>query len=629
MCGIAGVFGPAPKDECASIAQRMSDALVHRGPDDSGLWCVDNIGISMRRLSIIDLANGHQPMLSDDGMVIVYNGELYNYRELRKELVADGFVFKTDSDTEVMLNMYRRYGLACVHRLNGMFAACIINQRERKAHLIRDRLGIKPVYYGTGSQRIYFASELKALLAGMDNRPTLNRQALHHYLTFQYVPPPQTMWENIYKLAPGHHLTVDLRDSSIDIQQYWALDFAAEAEEPGRDYLAEFSELFLSAVDRRLLASDVPVGMLLSGGLDSSAVGAAAVELGHRDFHTFNVAYAEGGRFSEAPYARTVSTHIGSKHHEVVIDRDDFINFLPEFVWQSDEPSGALAGVAVHYLSKLAQQHVKVVLAGEGGDEVLCGYAMDEAAKLADKRHRATGWVPKAAFRMLSSVAPHAKKASLNALGKYGWSGYLSGWAVNATYLWSEDEKRALWRDGSTFASSDDLIRSWYTSIGERHPLDQIQQIYCQSWLVENLLMRSDKMTMGVSLELRVPFLDHTLVEWAMRLPRYWKVGDARRGYATKKVLRDFALTRLPASIVDRPKEGFPQPVHRWLKEGLGSWARSRLNRSGSELSKHLEIGLLNDTLIAAEQGDYSAAQKVWVVLILDYWMERWIENAG
>ena len=328
MCGIVGLAGRFSQSEAAALADRMNRTIVHRGPDDAGLWATDGFAFAMRRLSIIDLTGGHQPIWSADGIGIIFNGEIYNYRVLRAELEASGYVFATHSDTEVILHLYQRDGLDMLQRLEGMFAICLYDRSRRRLHLIRDRFGVKPLYYAEIGGTFYFASEIKAILEVLPSRPDLNRQALHDYLTLRFVPAPNTVWCGIWKLPPAHRLTYGIGAGLQPPERYWQLDFAASEVEPGRDYPAEFSGLFLSAVEKRLVAADVPVGVLLSGGLDSSAVSAAAVELGHKDFHTFSVAFAEGGQYDETPYARAVAAHIGSQHHEVPIDREAFIVFL-------------------------------------------------------------------------------------------------------------------------------------------------------------------------------------------------------------------------------------------------------------------------------------------------------------
>ncbi len=298
MCGIAGVVA-APTPQRGEAIRRMTATLAHRGPDDDGYFEDDRVALGMRRLSIIDLACGHQPIRSRDGVVIVYNGEAYNYRVLRAELERTGVSFATDSDTEVVLELYRAHGIEGLSRIEGMFGLCIYDPRRNELHLARDRLGVKPLYYRADGAGLAFGSEIKALLAGLPARPALDRQAIHDYLTLRFVPAPATVWKDVRKLEPGHRLRLDLESGELELHRWWHVDFDSEPYDPSRDYEGEFEALFLAAVEKRLLASDVPVGVLLSGGLDSSAVSAAAVELGHRDFHTFSVGFAGDDAVSE------------------------------------------------------------------------------------------------------------------------------------------------------------------------------------------------------------------------------------------------------------------------------------------------------------------------------------------
>lgn len=599
----------------------MNAQIVHRGPDDDGIWANDGSALAMRRLSIIDLAGGHQPMIAPSGTVLVFNGEIYNFLALRDEL-AGVWEFRTRSDTEVVLALYETEGIGALERLEGMFAVALLDIRRRRLHLVRDRLGKKPLYYTEAPGPILFASELKALLAGLDARPALDRQALHDYLTLRYVPAPATPWRGIRKLEAGERLEVDLADGARRLHRWWRLDVVS-GDGPDPDAPVQFERLLLEAVEKRLLAADVPVGVLLSGGLDSSAVSAAAVELGHRDFHTFAVGFAEGGEFSELAFARQVAEHVGSRHHEVVIDRDQFVAALPELVYQTDEPLADLATVPLHAVARLAREHVKVVLSGEGADEVLAGYDLDVLAARLDRLHRLRH-VPPALLRALGRALPPGRGDAIRNLAAGGWTGLLRTQHAHMTWVFDEREKAALWRDGAGLRSTAALVDGWYADSRSSHPLDQLVQVYCRSWLPEDLLMKADKATMAASLELRTPFLDHRLVEWAARAPLEWKVGSPATGWRSKRILREFAEHRLPRAIVDRPKRGFPVPAYGWLSEGLAPWAEERLLGSASRVAELLQPEPMRVALTRSAGGDMIAAHKVWTLLVLDHWLERW-----
>jgi asparagine synthase (glutamine-hydrolysing) len=626
MCGIAGLAGDFTSAEGLGVVATMNAALIHRGPDDEGSWACDGFAFAMRRLSIIDLSGGHQPMRTGDGLGIVFNGEIYNYRALRDELVRSGYAFETNSDTEVTLKLFHRDGLAAIRRLEGMFAICIHDPGPRRLFLARDRLGKKPLYYGRLGGRFFFASELKAILAACGARPPVNLQAVHHYLTLRYVPGPDTIWSGIRKLEPACTLTLDLDSGTETVDRYWSAPFFARPLEEGRDYVREFETRFLPAVEKRLVASDVPVGTLLSGGLDSSAVSAAAIELGHRDLHTFSVSFGDGGDFDETGYAREVAGQTGSRHHEVVIGQKEFLEFLPQLPYWTDEPLADLASIPLFYVCRLAHSEVKVVLSGEGGDEIFAGYSLDRLAVTLRHLARLARLAPPPLLRAAAAIAPHARaRRVLRDLAASGIGGFLGAQVRHMSYYWNEREKAELWRGSPPLDSTDGLIRSWYRECASGEPVDQIQQVMVRSWLVEDLLMKADRMSMANSLELRVPFLDHHLVEWASSLPLAWRVGDSSSGPVSKRVVREFCRRRLPERILERPKQGFPVPAYRWLANGLGGWAEQLLLGGRARLAEWLDLERARPILAAARAGDELAAHKTWALIVLEHWMRRWL----
>jgi asparagine synthase (glutamine-hydrolysing) len=626
MCGIVGVLAVESMHEGLHIVEKMNHAILHRGPDDVGEWGTGGFAFGMRRLSIIDLTGGHQPMWTEDGVGIVLNGEIYNYRSLRQNLQTDGYSFKTNSDTEVVLQLFHRNGLDAIGQLEGMFAICLYDPRRQAIHLVRDRLGKKPLYYGWLDGQFYFASELKAILAVADKRPSVNLQALHHYLTLRYVPGPETIWRGLWKLEPGSILTFDLSRNDYSVQRYWHVDFNSAPLCPERDYLREFEDLFLPAVEKRLVASDVPVGTLLSGGLDSSAVSAAAVELGHRDFHTFSVAFEGGGEFDETDYARETAAWAGAKHHEVFIGEQQFVEFLPDLVYYADEPLADLASIPLYYVCKLARSEVKVVLSGEGSDEILAGYSLEQMAVKFRRMKMLERLFPRPLLRLGGALAPSRKyRAALDSLAEVGVGGWLGAQSWHMTRYWMEAEKHTLWRESQGFSTTEELIRLWYAACPSSEPTDQLQQVMCRSWLVEDLLMKADKMSMANSLELRTPFLDHRLVEWAATLPLAWKVGDKSSGPVSKRILREFCKTRLPERVIRRPKRGFPVPAYEWLKGALGEWAEDLVATSSSRLATYFDSAAIARTASAARQGEVGAAHKMWALVILECWLQRWL----
>jgi asparagine synthase (glutamine-hydrolysing) len=364
---------------------------------------------------------------------------------------------------------------------------------------------------------------------------------------------------------------------------------------------------------------------LLSGGIDSSAVSAAAAELGIRGLHSFTVAFEDGGEFTEMSFARQVARHIGAQHHEVLIGKREFVDFLPQFVWYSDEPVADLASVPLHYVSQLARRHVKVVLSGEGADEILAGYNFEHMVAKLDRRGRFLRHVPRSIFGMAAHLFSGRRGAVLRAMGQDGWSATLKANLTSATAIWNGSDLDALWCGGSV-QSPARVVERWYENCESSEPVDLIQHAWCQDWLVEDLLMKADKMTMANSIELRVPFLTNSFVEWAQSLPSEWRVGSTRVGYSSKRILRSFAEKRLPAEIVSRPKRGFPVPAYQWLQhDDIGQWAAGRLSDRASPIYSWINPEPVMRELAMARSGKTSAAERIWSLLVLDYWARRWV----
>jgi asparagine synthase (glutamine-hydrolysing) len=626
MCGIVGVAGRFSREQLGSTVKAMTDAIAHRGPDDEGSWVGDGFAFGMRRLSIIDLAGGHQPMWdARTGLGVVYNGEVYNYKAVRAGLERSGMSFHTSCDTEVVLQGLALKGPDAVHEWNGMFGVAAWNEREKKLLLIRDRMGVKPLYYYWDGATLMFASEIKALLASKIFPRQLNRQAIWDYLTFHYVPGPDTMWHNIRKLPPGHMLEW-APNKEPRVSRYWQTDVVSEGDAVDIEKKTrEFEDLFLDSVSQRLLASDVPVGVMLSGGLDSSAIAAAAVELGHKQFHTFSVGFADGGEYSELGYARLVAKHFGLPNHEIVVDRRSFLEMLPDAVRASDEPLADLTIVPLLAVLKLARGHVKVALSGEGSDEILAGYGLEDVHRKYETI-RQIQRLPSSVIAPFSRALRLVSERSGDKLGQIA-SIPLSRWNVALrNYMslhWEEAQKPALWPsfEGS---DSDAILTNMYAAATSKNPLDQLLSVYQKSWLVEDLLMKADKMSMATSLELRVPFLDYRIVEWANRQPIGAKIGRVDGRNVTKRVLRRFAKSRLPREIIDRPKKGFPVPVLGWLTDdAFNGWAREYLMGNHSRLKQLFRAEEMQRQLHRAMSGERKAADKSWLLIVLETWLRE------
>lgn len=631
MCGIAGWFDlPLPAGEGAATLQRMCNEILHRGPDDNGTYMHARAALGFRRLSIVDLEGGHQPMGTDDGAIhLVFNGEIYNHNALRGELQSEGRVFRTTSDTEVMLRLYERDGLRAFERMNGMFAVAVLDLRRGEFHLVRDRLGVKPLYYARVGSGLVFGSEIKAILASGLVAKNINQRALWDYLTFRYVPAPETIWQGVMKLPPAHSLTLRL-DGNGDAapRRWWSMPMHAPHDARRDDeYVAEFGALFEDAVDLRMRA-DVPVGITLSGGLDSSAVVAAAHRLGN--LKTFSVSFEGSPETDELPYARQVAQQFATDHHEVMIGQKDFMDFLPEFVWHTDEPLADLASIPLHYVCRLARQHVKVVLSGEGSDEILAGYNFERLAQqwdeAAEARNSIPWWGRGKPGNLLSRLHPdlaHLRSQAATICDQRAVAEPLS-----MTNYWSAADKQRLLRASGTWPDSLDRMRAQLIELGDQPPLNQALHLYCQDWLVEDLLMKADKMSMANSLELRTPFLDYRLVEFAAGLPPHLKAGRGRDGeYRSKQILRQYAKSRLPETIIDRPKQGFPVPVYGWLSGSLSDWARDIL-LSPDACARDWFDG---DALSAVVQDGTRASagmmerHRLWNLLVLETWMRKWL----
>jgi len=615
MCGIVGIIGDLSHDNLHQKITAMNNAQRHRGPDEDGVHVDDGFAMGMVRLSIVDLTGGTQPIWTGDqdgqGNGIVFNGEIYNHKSLRENL-PDHITFKTNSDTEALLHTIDQKGIDGLQDLNGMFGFAYYNANDNRIILARDRIGIKPLYYADIDGVFYFASEIKSIIKALPKKPEINMQGLSDFLTYRYVPAPNTIWKNIYKLQPGHVLNFDIKNHQYDISCYWnKTQFESEKSDSSRNYSQEFEELFLDSVNQRLLSSDVDVGIMLSGGLDSSAIGAAATLNGHKNLHSFSIAFEDGGDYSELPYAREVANHLNFTHHEITIGQKEFLEFLPEQAYHTDEPLADLASIPTYFVSKLARETVKVTLSGEGADEIFAGYNMDEIHKKF-KLLKALSVLPPSVLKKIP--VPMIKK-----LGRSGYDDFLTKNPSYISYYFNDDAKNSLWSHDYNLESSDKHLNDLYSATASAHPIDQMQTAYVQSWLVENLLMKADKMSMATALELRVPFLDHRMVEWATTLPINQKIGQCPQ-YTTKKILRDFSTRHLPASIINRPKRGFPVPAMKWIKDDLNGWARDIIFGKNSSLLHFMNRNALESLFDDLNKN----SGKIWLLIILDHWLKAY-----
>jgi len=568
MCGICGIFFTdrdrhVSRDALAAMNRR----ILHRGPDDEGYFVEENVGLAMRRLSIIDVKTGHQPLSNETCDVwIVYNGEIYNYAALRADLEAKGYRYRTRSDTETIIHLYEQYGRDCVKHLRGMFAFAIWDRRKQTLFAARDRLGIKPFYYRWEGSTFLFGSEIKAILAFSNVTAQFNRGALAEYLAFGYLTGPQTMFAGIRKLMPGHTLELAERGEP-SIEQYWDLSMETDDEPHPREYYVNtYRELFEESVSSHLM-SEVPLGVFLSGGLDSSAVAALTKKIRRDRIQTFSVGYSEEA-FSELGYAREVAEHIQSEHHEVRLSREEFFASLPKLIWHEDEPLVWPSSVALYFVARLAREHVTVVLTGEGSDETLAGYTRYAWTLTNARMDRAYRTVTPDTFRRLvrkmikagplgASLRRRLEHTFLVRDGNSWPSFYYDNFF--STFSASEQSDlltpEALTAGGDAYAGS---MRAWERSQGDL--LHRLLYSDINSYLIE-LLMKQDQMSMAASVESRVPFLDHVLVEFAASIPAQCLI----HGMAGKLILKQSVAGLLPDAIVYRKKMGFPTPWEYWL----------------------------------------------------------------
>jgi len=633
MCGIAGILEFARDTRAEPAALRaMCQIIAHRGPDDDGFYTDGPLGIGMRRLSIVDVAGGHQPISNEDGSItIVFNGEIYNHLSLREQLIARGHSYRTHSDTETVVHLYEEYGRDCVQHLRGMFAFAIWDRNKKALFIARDRLGIKPLYYQLTSERLLFGSEIKVLLAHGSIGPEFDRAALPEFLAFGYLSGEDTFYLGIRKLLPGHTMEIGL-DGKPQIRQYWDLDASTPHTSRGESYyVRSYRELLEGAVSSHLM-SDVPLGVFLSGGLDSSAVAALMTKIRREPVETFSVGYREQ-TYSELPFAQIVADHIKSQHREVLVSEQDFFNALPHLIWHEDEPIVWPSSVSLYFVAKLARESVTVVLTGEGSDETLAGYtryAFTLKNAALDRAYRSV--VPGSLRRGLRNTvakspllgATTRRKLEHTFLAKDGAS-WASFYFDNFFSAFDEAEQTGLLTSdfANEFAPATaykSVLQYWEHSSGEM--LQRLLYTDIKTYLVE-LLMKQDNMSMAASIESRVPFLDHVLVEFATRIPREVQI----KGLSGKTILKKAVEDVLPHEIIYRPKLGFPTPWSGWLAGPRLETIREMLLEPRS-----LDRGYFRREAIERLFNEHRAkhrdnSDRIWRLLNLELWHRVCLEG--
>ncbi len=626
MCGILGFINldrDRPADE--QTARRMAAAIIHRGPDDEGFYFKNNVALGMRRLSIIDLATGHQPISNEDGSVwVVFNGEIYNFPELRERLVAGGHQFRTHSDTEVIVHLYEDHGDHLVDHLNGMFAFALWDERRERLLVARDRMGEKPLYFTqVADQAFIFASELKSLVVHPLVERRINPLALRKYLQYEFVPSPHTMIEGVHKLRPANRLIFE--NGKWRTAAYWELSYGGERLKIGEDEAAEEVRRRLSEAVRMRLVSDVPLGVLLSGGIDSSTVAALACETAEGRVKTFSIAFDEKS-FDESSYARLVAERLGTEHYEQRFTEREMLEIVPEIPGLLDEPLGDGSLIPTYLLSRFTREHVTVALGGDGGDEFLAGYPTYAAHRMANyyrslPRFVREGLIEPAVARLPVSTENlsfdfRAKRfvqgAALPAGTRHAvWMGSYT--ARQQQLLLSPDVLHGC-PDDEVF----DEVRTYDYQNGANH-LDVVEQMMtldATQYLSECVLFKVDRASMAASLETRAPFLDHTLIEFLVKLPLDLKLRGLTGKYILKRAMRD----RLPEQVIKRPKKGFGMPVAKWVKGELRQLVRDTFSAERLRRRGLFNTGYVQKLLDEHEQGVADHRKLIWTLLMFEMW---------
>ena len=624
MCGIAGILNFTGQAVLRPTMERMTESLRHRGPDDAGIFLEGDVSLGHRRLSILDVSScGHQPMSNEDGSIwISFNGEIYNFQSLRSDLLARGHVFRSRSDTEVLIHLYEERGTSMLDALNGIFAFAIWDRPRRRLFLARDRLGVKPLFYAKTPSAFLFGSEIKAILAAdvLDRRVYL--PALHHYLSLNYLPAPLTLFEGIYQLRPAEWVVVE--NGFVQIQRYWKLP-AETIEISGHDAAARL-DAHLDRATRAQVISDVPVGAFLSGGLDSSALVYYLKNVLGRT-QTFSIGFRESS-YDETSHARTVAAALGTEHHEQIVTTEAR-QVLESIIHHAEEPTADASMIAVWYLSRLARQHVTVALSGDGADEILAGYETYQANQLAAFYRRLPRWVRGSFIEPLVRLWPvQDRKLSWEyKLKRFIAAAHLSPEQAHFSWriIFDESHKRLLWKPevrGALQAHDTfEFVREYFRRGAD---LNAFLAFDTEFYLPNDMLTKVDRMSMAHGLEVRVPYLDHELVEFVARLPAHLKL---RRFFRKKYLLKRIMRQRLPAEILARPKAGFNMPLNRWFKTDLREYVRDMLSRETVARLGFFEPSEVERLLDEHDRGIADWSYQIYGLLVFRLWYKCFIES--
>ena len=625
MCGIAGMVQTHPDGALDNATvHRMCEAIVHRGPDDEGIFVKAGVGLGMRRLSIIDLAGGHQPVFNEDKTIwIVFNGEIYNFPELRDELEKRGHRFYTRTDTEVIVHLYEDLGAECVTKLRGMFALALYDERRGKLLLARDRLGKKPLHYALAGNRFLFGSEIKSILAVAPELASVNHEALLQYMYFGYIPDPITAFLPIQKLPPGHLL--ELEAGQVRVRQYWDLpEYGTHPPRSDEECLEELEWRLAEAVRIRLI-SDVPLGALLSGGTDSSTVVALMARASSKPVKTFSIGFGHDD-FNEARYARIVAKHFGTEHHELIVE-PNILETVETLTSSLEEPFGDSSMLPTYYVSCMARKHVTVALSGDGGDEIFAGYDRYGI----NLRRNAFGRVPRWAGRLFRKrIYPWLPKNMRGRRLAYNMSlPWRERYVDSISFLplferdipLLSDEFREILRTGG---DPESVMFRYFDQAPAKDPVDQMLYVDTKTYMVGDILTKVDRMSMATSLEVRVPILDHMFVEWATGLPVEWKLRGGQQKYIFRKLAERVGV---PHEALYRPKQGFAMPLVHWIRHELKDLILSVLLEPRTLQRGYFNPQGVRQLLDEHFRGHRDHSGGIWRLLMLELWHRNFLER--
>lgn len=606
MCGIAGIIHPS--EGTKSALDEMLTRIIHRGPDDSGTFIDQEVAIGMRRLSIIDVEGGKQPISSEDGsIIIVFNGEIYNFKELRDKLLKNGHVFKTDTDTEVILHLYEEIGEDAVKELRGMFTFIIYDIKKGKIFVARDFFGIKPLYYLKNGDRITaLASEIKSLLALPEYKKEINEEAIFHYLSYQFNPMKETFFKNIYRVLPATYLTIDAKTGMSEEKKYWSFSFSQDEKMNEKEGTKELSRILVDSV-RHHLISDVPLGAFLSGGIDSAIiVGAIRKVHPNGELKTFTIGSKEINEFAEA---KEQADALKTTHTEILLNPDEYFSELPKIAWHFDEPVADPSAIALYFLARETSKHVKVVLSGEGADELFGGYGIYREPFSLSKFNRVPKFL-RALILLLTRLPINVR--GMNFLRRYQKK--LEDRYIGNAYIFSESEARDIWK-GKRYAKYN--LSPLYQETKNLSDSTRMQHADINTWLPGDILAKADKMTMAHSLELRVPFLDIKVADFAHKIPDRLKfMGN---GTTMKYLLRKASEGLVPKTTQKRRKLGFPVPIAEWLKERT-DWQEKLLNHPF--IISHFKIEIIKKLIDEHVSSRINNARKLFIFIMLAAWYD-------